>query len=117
MPERDPQDLLPLTPPVFHILLALGTESMHGYAIMQELERRTGGRATLLPGSLYATIARMVSDGLLEEVALRREAVEDRRRRVYRLTRFGRAVATAEAARMGRLVKLAREQDLLRGTT
>ncbi len=117
-----PDELLPLSPPVFHILLTLGDDAMHGYAIMQALERRTSGRETLLPGSLYATIARMVSDRLLEEVAAAdlagaAQSSMDRRRRYYRLTPFGRTVAQAEAARMRRLVELALEQDLLRGTT
>jgi DNA-binding PadR family transcriptional regulator len=111
---RDPADLLPLSAPVFNILLVLGSGAMHGYGIMQELERRSGGRETLLPGSLYATIARMVKEGLIEEVVPRGES--DRRRRVYRLTRFGRGVAGAEAARMAWLVRQAREQDLLPGT-
>ena len=113
MTQRDPAALLPLSPPVFHILLVLGNEVMHGYAIMQELERRTDGKEMLLPGSLYATIARMVSEGLIEEVVQRRSS--DGRRRYYRRTRYGRAVAQAEAMRMGRLVALAREQDLLSG--
>jgi DNA-binding PadR family transcriptional regulator len=111
MTTRDPSELLPLTPPVFNILLALGSDVMHGYGIMQEVERRTGGQETLLPGSLYATMARMASDGLIEEVVQR--GGSDRRRRLYRLTRFGRAVARAEATRMRLLVKLAREQKLL----
>jgi len=111
---RDPAGLLPLSAPVFNILLVLGTEAMHGYGIMQEVERRTEGRETLLPGSLYATIARMVGEGLIEEVAARGET--DARRRLYRRTRWGRAVARAEAERMGMLVALARKQDLLSGT-
>jgi DNA-binding PadR family transcriptional regulator len=88
---------------------------MHGYRIMQELEERTGGRETLLPGSLYATIARMVQEGLLEEVPPPPEEASDRRRRFYRATGFGRAVARAEAARMSGLLELAREQRLLGG--
>jgi DNA-binding PadR family transcriptional regulator len=114
MTAREPSELLPLSPPVFNIMLVLGSEVLHGYGIMQELERRTGGRETLLPGSLYATIARMVGEGLIEEVAKRGES--DRRRRFYRLTRFGRVVARAEAARMARLLEQARDQDLLPGT-
>jgi DNA-binding PadR family transcriptional regulator len=114
MAQRDPAELLPLSPPVFNILLVLGNEVMHGYAIMQEVERRTEGKETLLPGSLYATIARMVGEGLIEEVVPRGE--DEGRRRYYRRTRFGRAVARAEATRMGRLVALAREQDLVSGT-
>jgi DNA-binding PadR family transcriptional regulator len=113
---RDPADLLPLSPPVFAVLLTLAADTMHGYAIMQELERRTGGRETLLPGSLYATIARMVEEGLIQEVTSRRGTGGDRRRRYYRATRWGRAVARAEAQRLGRLVELARQQNLLPGS-
>jgi DNA-binding PadR family transcriptional regulator len=115
MKAPQPEDWLPLTPAVFSVLLALGHEAMHGYAMMQELERRTGGREVLLPGSLYATLARMVVDGLVEEVTAPRGA--DRRRRYYRLTALGCAVASAEATRMRRLVALAEDQDLLPGTT
>jgi DNA-binding PadR family transcriptional regulator len=112
MPTSDPNSRLPLSPPVFSILLTLGSKAMHGYAIMQELERRTDGRETLLPGSLYATIARMVADQLIEEVSAPDEST-DRRRRFYRATGFGRSVARAEAHRLAGLVKLAREQRLL----
>jgi DNA-binding PadR family transcriptional regulator len=112
MTPSDPNRLLPLSPPVFSILLTLGAEAMHGYAIMQELERRTDGRETLLPGSLYATIARMVDEQLIEEV--RAPTTEtDARRRFYKATRFGRSVARAEAIRLAGLVRLAREQKLI----
>jgi DNA-binding PadR family transcriptional regulator len=112
MATSDPHDLLPLSPPVFTILLTLGTQAMHGYAIMQELERRTDGRESLLPGSLYATIARMVDEELIEEVDAP-DTSSDRRRRFYKATRFGRSVARAEANRLAGLVKLAREQKLI----
>lgn len=113
MTTRDPDRLLPLSAPVFNVLLALGGSAMHGYAIMQELERKTEGREVLLPGSLYATIARMVEQGLLEELSGSPEPGADRRRRYYRVTPFGRAVASAEAIRLRRLVDLARDEDLL----
>ena len=117
MAPRDPEDLLPLSPPVFSILLTQGTQAMHGYAVMQELERRTEGREALLPGSLYTTIARMVDDELIEEVpAPADEPSTDRRRRFYKATRFGRAVARAEATRLDKLLQLARDQKLIRGT-
>ena len=112
MAPADPNRLLPLSPPVFTILLTLGTRSMHGYAIMQELERRTDGRETLLPGSLYATIARMVSEELIEEVPAP-DSETDHRRRYYKATRFGRSVARAEANRLAGLVRLARQQKLI----
>jgi DNA-binding PadR family transcriptional regulator len=117
MSSHDPEALLPLSPPVFSILVTLGRDAMHGYAIMQELERRTEGKEKLLPGSLYMTIARMVQDGLIEEVAPSGQDAADRRRRFYHATAFGRAVARAEAARMERLLGLAREQKLIRGHT
>jgi DNA-binding PadR family transcriptional regulator len=115
MSPRDPQDLLPLTPPVFSVLLTLGTRAMHGYAMMQELERRTEGREILLPGSLYATIARMLEDGLIQEVpAPKSEETTDKRRRFYKVTELGRAVARAEVTPLDRLLELAREQKLIR---
>jgi DNA-binding PadR family transcriptional regulator len=118
MPTSNPSDLLPLSPPVFSVLLALGSETMHGYAIMQELEHRTDGTERLLPGSLYATIARMVREGLIEEAdPPSADASADSRRRFYRTTRFGRSVAKAEANRLDRLLELAREQKLIRGQT
>lgn len=110
---RSPAELLPLTPPVYHVLLALGRRPLHGYAIMHEFEEKTGGREVLLPGTLYSTLARMTESGLIEEIAERPVAGDDKRRRYYRLTDFGRAVARAEAERMGTLLELAREQDLL----
>ena len=110
---RDPNDLLPLSPPVYHILLALGREPLHGYAIMHQFEERTGGREVLLPGTLYSTLARMTESCLIEETTDRPNSGDDKRRRYYRLTEFGRAVARAESDRMRALLDLAREQDLL----
>lgn len=108
----------PLSPPVFHVLLTLGDEVLHGYAIMQRFEELTKGRDQLLPGSLYATLSRMVEAGLIEEA----EARDGNRsggapRRHYRVTGRGRAVAKAESERMRRLVGLARMRDLLGDTS
>ena len=109
---EDVQELLPLSPPVYHVLLALGDRALHGYGIMQAFEDKTGGRETLLPGSLYATIARMVEADLLQELEEAPEESTDPRRRYYRVTEFGREVARAESERIGRLLDLARNEDL-----
>jgi len=106
-----PDELLPLSPPVYHVLLALGDETLHGYAMMQAIEGLTGGAGQLLPGTLYATLARMVETGLIREAAPP-EAGADARRRYYRATAFGRRVAAAETARMARLVQVARARKL-----
>ena len=107
----DPADLLPLSAPVYHILLALGRDSMHGYAIMQAFEEMTGGSDHLLPGTLYATLARMVESGLLEETSPSDDNA-DRRRRYYRVTPWGARVAALEGERMARLLVLARDRGM-----
>ena len=107
----DPKDLLPLSPPVYHVLLALGDEALHGYAIMQAFRDKTAGEDELLPGTLYATIARMVDAGLIEESPEpSRDA--DKRRRYYSVTDFGRQVAVAESDRIHRLLAVARRERL-----
>lgn len=108
----DPATFLPLSPPVFHVLLALGDGPLHGYGIMQGFEERTGGRETLLPGTLYATLARMLEGGLVEELPEPPEPGADRRRRYYRLTELGRAVGRAEAERLAMLLGMARRVKL-----
>lgn len=112
MTETDPGAFLPLTGPEYHVLLALGDGALHGYAMMQALEEKTGGRESLLPGTLYATLARMVDRGLLEETDPP-EPDADRRRRYYRVTELGRAVGRAESVRLRRLLRVAREARLL----
>ena len=107
----DPEELLPLPPAVFHILIGLAEGERHGYAIMREVAERTGGRLKMGPGTLYGSIKRMLEQGLIEEVRQRRPA--DERRRYYRLTRFGRRAAEAEAARLAELLKEARAHGLL----
>lgn len=100
---------LPLSPPVFHILLALGDDVLHGYAVMQRFQELTGGRDELLPGTLYATLARMVESGLIREAAAPRgDHSEGAPRRHYRVTAKGREAAQAESQRMRRLVEVAR---------
>jgi DNA-binding PadR family transcriptional regulator len=111
---RDPSSVVPLTPAVFHIMLALAEREFHGYGIMQDVERLTGGLFPLGPGTLYRSIQRMLVEGLIEELDNPdgREADKDRRR-CYRLTEFGRRVAQAEASRLATLVDVAKERGLL----
>jgi DNA-binding PadR family transcriptional regulator len=105
----------PLTPAVFHILLSLADGEKHGYAIMQEVAERTGGGLTMGPGTLYGTLKRMLEAGLVEESGERPDpALDDQRRRYYRMTRQGRRAATQEAERLEGLVRAARAKSLLR---
>jgi len=104
----NPEDLLPLAPAVFHILLSLGDGERHGYALKREIARRTDGQLTLGAGVLYGSISKMLAHGLIEESDERPDPhLDDERRRYYRVTSFGRKVAQAEAARMRDLVQLA----------
>ncbi len=113
--ERDPEALLPLTPAVFHILLALADGERHGYGIMQEVAQRTDGAMHMGPGTLYGSIKRMLADGLIEPAGERRDpTLDDERRRYYRLTDFGQRVALAEAQRLEQLVRIAQAKSLLR---
>ena len=98
----DPNRFLPLAPATLHILLALAAEDLHGYGIMQEVERQSEGRFRLGPGTLYDNLARLVRDGLVAE------AGEEARRRYYRLTASGRRLLTAEIARLETVVRDAR---------
>ncbi|MFB3140659.1 MAG: PadR family transcriptional regulator [Candidatus Acidiferrales bacterium] len=112
---RDPNPLLPLTPAGFHILLALADGEKHGYAVMQEVAKRSQGKVRLGPGTLYGSIKRMLSEGLIEESDERPDPkLDDERRRYYRLTEFGQRVAEAEAERLAGLVDAARAKMLLR---
>lgn len=107
-------EALPLPASEFQILLALADGERHGYAIMQEIERRSAGAVRLGPGTLYGSIKRMVAAGLIAESDDRPAASrEDERRRYYRITAVGERVATAEARRMERLVTAARAKRLL----
>ena len=109
----DTDSLLPLPTAVFHILVALADRDRHGYSIMQDVASRTDGKVRLSPGTLYSSIRRMLEAGLVEEL---RESPDpesqDERRRYYRLTRFGRLVARAEARRLTEMLSQARETGL-----
>jgi DNA-binding PadR family transcriptional regulator len=98
---------------VFQILVALADQDRHGYAIMQDVAARTGGRMKLSPGTLYGSIKRMLEEGLIVEVDERPDpGDDDERRRYYRLTRFGRDVAEAETHRLTTLLRQARAAGL-----
>ena len=108
-----PESFLPLTPAVFHILLALADAEKHGYAIMQEIEDVTDGRVQMGPGTLYGSIKRMLTAGLIEESDDRPDpALDDERRRYYRQTGLGRRVLRQEAERMAELMALARRKHV-----
>ena len=100
--------LLPLQQAEFHILLALSAGDSHGYGIIQNVAARTNGALRLSPGTLYRTIQRLLEQGLLEEQDRPSRAKADPRRRYYRITPFGTAVARAETRRLAELVRLAR---------
>ena len=111
---RDPAPLLPLTSGMFQVLIALADGEKHGYAIIKEVTRRTGGKVLLSAGTLYAIIRRFVQEGVIAESAERPDpAVDDERRRYYRLTEFGRDVARAEATRMETVLGMARAKKLI----
>ena len=110
--ELTSDDLLPLPPATFHILLALAEGERHGYAIIQDVAEGTNGELKLSAGTLYRSIARMVEQGLISEVARRRTEAGDPRRRTYRITPFGTTVARAEMRRLSDLVRLARARGL-----
>jgi DNA-binding PadR family transcriptional regulator len=110
--DRDADAQLPLPFATFHILLALVDQDRHGYAILQDIEARTGGELRLSAGTLYRSIARMVEQGLIAEVSRRPPRDDDERRRYYRVTPFGLSVARAEMARLAQLVRLARARGL-----
>ena len=102
------QDLLPLTPPVFHILLALAGEERHGYGIMQDVAQQTDGALQLGPGTLYGCLKRMVAAGLVEESGERPDPeLDDERRRYYRMTPLGKRIVRAEAQRLAGAVTVA----------
>ena len=105
----DPETLLPLQPAAFHILLALGAGDRHGYAIIQDVARRTQNQLRLGAGTLYRSLQRMLEQGLIVEIAEPAETDrDDERRRYYRITPYGESVARAEARRLTELVRLAR---------
>ena len=110
----EPENFLPLSPPVFHILMALVDGERHGYGIMQEVKVRTEGQVHLVPGTLYGAIKRLLKQNLIEETDERPDPeLNDERRRYYRLTEFGLRVVSTEAARLARLVEQAQAKKLL----
>ena len=113
----NPEDLLPLPPPTLHVLLALAEGELHGYAIIGDIERRTGGELRISAGTLYRSIARMVEQGLIVEVEKRPARADDERRRYYRITKFGQIVARAEVRRLTQFVRDARARGLGTRTT
>ena len=104
---------LPLSPAVFHILLALADEERHGYAVMRDIEARTDGLVKVGPGMLYGSIKWLLRDGFIEEAPRRARSQDDERRRYYRLTPVGRELLRAEAARLEAAVSLARTRRVL----
>jgi DNA-binding PadR family transcriptional regulator len=112
--QTDIDQLLPLPSATFHILLALAKEDRHGYAVILDVEQRTGGELRLSAGTLYRSIQRMLEQDLIRETRDRpKPELDDERRRYYRITPFGAAVAGAEAKRMSDLVRMARAQGLV----
>jgi len=111
-----PDTFLPLTPVAFEILLALADGERHGYSILQEVDHRSGGTVSLHAGTLYRALARLLESELIQEL---REAPDpkndDERRRYYRLTARGIAVANAEVSRLEGQLAAARSRRLLKG--
>ena len=109
MNSLNPETLLPLPAATFHILMALAAGDRHGYAILQDVAERTNNALKLGPGTLYRSLQRMLEQGLIVETGDRPDPQDDdERRRYYRITPFGDAVARAETRRLAELVRLAR---------
>jgi DNA-binding PadR family transcriptional regulator len=112
----EPESLLPLPTVTFHILMAVASGDRHGYAIIQDVEERTDHQLRLGAGTLYRSLERMLRQGLIEETGDRpAPEVDDERRRYYRITKYGEAVAQAEASRLTDLVRMARASGFARG--
>ena len=112
-PSPEISALLPLPPVTFHILVALAEEDRHGYAIIQEVTARTGGDVKIGAGTLYRSVQRMLEQGLIIETRDRPSPeLDDKRRRYYRITPFGRGVARAEIRRLEQMVELGRSRGL-----
>jgi DNA-binding PadR family transcriptional regulator len=104
----------PLTPAVFHILLALADGEKHGYSIMKDVEKQTQGRMSMGPGTLYGSIKRMLAAGLIDEADERPDpALDDERRRYYRLSGLGQKVLVMESERLEQAVKVAHQKQIL----
>ena len=111
----EPNNLSPLSPAAFYILLALKEGEKHGYAILRQVAERTQGEVKLLPGTLYNLLKRMLEDGWIEELDERPDpSLDDERRRYYRLSGLGEKMLNLEARRLENLVELARQYGLLR---
>ena len=107
--KRDPHELLPLTPAMFHVLVALADGDLHGYAVIKDVSTRTAGHVVLGTGTLYGIVKRLLAEGLVIESRRRPAAADDdERRRYYRLTPFGRDVVAAETRRLEAMVAAAR---------
>jgi DNA-binding PadR family transcriptional regulator len=114
MSDIDLHKRLPLSPAAFSILLTLKDGDKHGYSIMRAVIEQSGGNVKLLPGTLYNLLKRMLEDGWIEELDERPDpALDDERRRYYRLTALGEQVASLEAERLSNLVRTAQRQGLL----
>ncbi|HVS14581.1 MAG TPA: helix-turn-helix transcriptional regulator [Thermoanaerobaculia bacterium] len=111
----DAERRLPLTPLAFHVLIALGAEDRHGYGIIKDIEARTDGALSLRSGTLYTALQRLLEAGWIEDAPAPASAAVDARRRYYRITSLGRAVATAESERLARLVTDACARQLAPG--
>ena len=110
---QNSDQLLPLTPAVFNILLALADGEKHGYGIMQEVEANTKGQVLMGPGTLYGSIKRMLQADLIEESDERADPdMDDQRRRYYKLTALGRRALRMEAERLAAQVKIARAKNI-----
>jgi DNA-binding PadR family transcriptional regulator len=113
----DPDEMIPLTPTVFHILLALADRELHGYGIMKQVAADTRDKMQMGPGTLYGSIKRMLATGLIVESDERPDPIlDDERRRYYRLTEFGRKVLAAEMDRLSNALVVAAERGLLDGS-
>jgi DNA-binding PadR family transcriptional regulator len=113
-PEPTPEDFLPLHRDTFQILVSLAEGDRHGYSILRDIADRTGDTRAITPSTLYSSIHRLLKSGLIEELDERPDPEEDdERRRYYRLTSLGRAVAELEARRLDRLLRAARNGGLL----
>ena len=114
MSESESRIVPPISPQVFHILLSLVDDDLHGYAIIQDVAARTGGDVRLTASTLYAAMKRLLESGWIEERSTRPAgANDDPRRRYYRLTKLGRDVARVEARRLEQLATMARAKRLL----
>ena len=112
-PDPAPGDFIPLSPAIHHILLALADEERHGYGIMLEVSRLTDGATRMGPGTLYGTLKRLLSSGLIEEADERPDPdLDDERRRYYRITALGALVLRAETSRVSLLVSAARAKKV-----